>query len=323
VQPKSKTQGSRARSKRAQVAAPGPSQAALEVAERASKRVQGRETTVRYGFIQLPWERGGSEQAQQGPPPLARLMRGSKGAALRIRLYLALLWQAGGGRDERHSVNFPARVFAELLDLPDPESRGERRVREAIKVFERESLLSVEARPGKPSILYLLQEDGRGKDYTRPGLHTTAAKARGEIDAEHLFARLPPEFWTNGWALVLSAPALAMLLVLLVITGNGAEMGQWVSLSQRVRYGLSDDTWTRGIAELKERGLVSVFKAPVSRDFEWRRLRNMYSLDVERLTESPEASSGEQPRTATRPRRSRSRPVRRVSAAPAANDDGA
>jgi hypothetical protein len=276
------SQGSSARSKSPEVRQPAPSVHALEVAGHAAKRVDKRATTVRYGFVRLA-----PDGEAAGPmAPLAGLIRGSKGGALRIRLYLALLWMAGGG-DGRHSVTFPARAFAELLDLPDPSGRGERRVREALKLFQKQKLLRVEAQPGRPSTLYLLQEDACGTPYTRPGAHTTAAKDRGEVNPTHLFIQLPASFWTEGWVLVLSAPALAMLLVLLVLTANGRKPKQWVSPSQRRQYGLSDDTWTRGIAELKAHGLVEVGKAPVSRDFEWKRVRNTYTLHAERLGESP------------------------------------
>lgn len=241
-----------------------------------------RATTVRHSFVRV------REESEEGAqlPPLAALIRGSKGGALRIRLYLALLWMAGGG-DGRHSVTFPARAFAELLGLPDPPGRGERRVREAFKLFQKQQLIRIESQPGKPGTVFLLQEDASGAAYTRPGEHTTAAKKRGEIELEHLFVQLPASLWTQGWALTLSAPALAMLLVLLVLTENGHKPKQWVSPSLRRRYGLSDDTWTRGIAELKDHGLIEVGKLPVSRDFEWKRVRNTYTLYPGRLTESP------------------------------------
>ena len=51
---------------------------------------------------------------------------------MQLKFYLAVLWQAGGG-DERHSATWPARTWAALLDLPDPEHRGDRRIRDAIR----------------------------------------------------------------------------------------------------------------------------------------------------------------------------------------------
>jgi hypothetical protein len=256
------------------------------MARSANNRVDGRSTTIRHGFIRAPWD---PEHAKpEAPPPLARTMHGSRGGAVRIKLYLALLWMAGGGRDSRHSVNFPARAFAELLDLPDPGGRGERRVREALKAFQRDRLILLEPQPGMPSVIHLLQEDATDQPYSRPGIHMERAKQAGEkADPAHLFVQLPAAFWTQGWSIVVNGPAIAMLLVLLVVTENGRKKNQWVSPSQRARYALSDDTWTRGLAELVKHGLVDVRKMPVSRDFEWKRVRNTYSVDVGRLSESP------------------------------------
>ena len=231
------TQGSRARPKRAQSSAGTfPSDGALELAGRASKRVKGRTATIRHGFMTgVPGEPN---------PPLAELMRGSKGAALRIKLYLTLLWLAGGG-DDRHSVTFPARLFAELLDLDEPEGRGDRRVREAIKLLERKQLIRLDARKGQPSVLYLLREDGCGQRYTRPADDLAQKKKQGnEIDRADYFVQLPDTFWTLGWVHVLGAPGLAILLILLEVTQQGKKKAEWLSPSQRRRYGLSDDSWT-------------------------------------------------------------------------------
>ncbi len=261
------------------------SEQALTLAERANVRMKKRATTVRYRFVELPRDAGPG-----AVPPMARLMAGSKGAAVRIRLYLALLWMAGGG-DDRHTVEFPARAFAELLDLPDPERRGDQRVRNALRLFERERLLLAEKRPGRPSLLALLHESGSGDTYSRPGGHAVAAKERNEVDVDNLFIRLPPGFWTNGWAVTLGAPGLAMLLVLLVVTSNASKQRQWVAPSERPRYGLSDDTWTRGLAELARLGVITVGKRPVGDLFDQRRVRNTYSVNIARLDEAPASES--------------------------------
>jgi len=191
------------------------------------------------------------------------------------------------GGDDRHSVEFPARAFAELLDLPDPERRGDRRVRDSIRLFEREQLLRSERQPGRPNLLTLLHESGSGDPYSRPGRHAVAAKARNEVDVDNLFIRLPPSFWTNGWALTLSGPGLAMLLVVLLVTSNGRKPRQWVAPSERPRYGISEDTWSRGAAELERHGLISIGKRPVGDLFDQRRMRNTYTVNVVRLEQSP------------------------------------
>jgi hypothetical protein len=81
---------------------------------------------------------------------------------------------------------------------------------------------------------------------------------------------------------------LGPLLVMLVVTQGGEKKAQWISPSQaRSRFGLSEDTWTRGIAELQRYGVLVVRKKPVSEDFGWRRVRNAYTLDLTRLGERP------------------------------------
>lgn len=261
---------------------PAPSPPALDIAARASKRVKDRSTPVRETFIART--RGSEPDAR---PPLARLLGGSRGGALRIRLFLALLWQAGGG-DERHAVSWPARAWAELLDLPNPERLGDRRVRSAFRSLQSAGLLGALSRPGRPSSLTLLRDDGSRAPYIHPGEEAQQAKSAGVFSEEHVYVQLPATFWTQGWALVLDGPGLAMLLIMLVLTHNGDRADQWVSPAQaRSRFGVSEDTWGKGVAELRDHRLLRVRKRPVSEDFGWRRVRNTYTLDVGRLGTPP------------------------------------
>jgi hypothetical protein len=296
------------RSKRVRIAVPNVSDAALDLLSRADQRARERNTTIRHGFIALDPQ---VAEAPTEPPPLARLLRATKGGAVRLRFYLAVLWQAGGG-DERHNVTWPARAWAELLDLPDPEGRGDRRIRDAIRVLESAGLLAANRRPGEPIELELRREDGTRVQYTHPGQVARDAKQAGrQVDRTDWFVQLPPVFWTRGWAIVLSGPGLAMLLVLLVLTENGSREGEWISPGQaRSRFALSEDTWTRGVAELRRHGLLETRKKPVSQDFGWRRVRNTYTLRTSRLDEDPRQPPPEQP-PARKSRRRTSRRVRR------------
>lgn len=219
---------------------------------------------------------------------MSLMLRATKGGALRLRFYLAVLWQAGGG-DERHTVRWPARAWAELLDLPDPEGRGDRRIRDAIRALENAGLVTASRRPGEPIELELRREDATDDPYRHPGQVAREADEAGEeLDRSDWFVQLPPAFWTQGWAIVLSGPGLAMLLVLLVLTQNGARTGEWISPGHaRSRFALSDDTWTRGVAELRRHGVLETRKKPVSQDFGWRRVRNTYTLRTSRLNEDP------------------------------------
>jgi hypothetical protein len=278
------------RSKRPRIAAAAPSQGALQLLSRANDRVKGRSaggrnTAVRHAFIDRGQPAGPADDL--GGPPLALLLRASKGGALRVKLYLAVLWQAGGG-DERHTVSWPARAWAALLDLPEPEGRGDRRIRDAIRALEQAGLLMAAHESGRPATITLLRDDGTAETYTNPGEAARAAKEKGAFDPGDLYVQLPPSFWTKGWALVLSGPGIAMLLVMLVLTKNGEKKGVWISPAQaRSRFGLSEDTWTRGVTELRRHGLLETRKKPVSEDFGWRRVRNAYALNRAGLDHEP------------------------------------
>jgi hypothetical protein len=267
----------------------------LQVAAAAARRVRSRELTIRRGFIRLARGRDGdAELPDDLVPPMATLLRGSRGG-MRLKLYLTLLWMAGGGDAERgHTATFPARAYAELLGLSDPDRKGQRRVREAFATFADADLITLSDRPGHPKTVALLREDGSGESYDRPGRHFekaddgVKAKDDGALSVHH-FVRLDPAFWTQGWAQILSAPAIAVLLAMLVVTTNGTKANQWVSQSERRLYGLSDDTWTKGTAELVDWGILAIRRAPVSRDpFDFKRRRNTYTLILERLKRRPD-----------------------------------
>src|SRR4051794_4818306 len=93
----STAKGSSARSKRVPVAAPALSEETLERLARANRKARERATAVRHGFV------GSDPQVPDrvDEAPLALLLRGTRGGAVRLKFYLALLWQAGGG-DDRH-----------------------------------------------------------------------------------------------------------------------------------------------------------------------------------------------------------------------------
>ncbi len=241
------------------------SERAETLALAASRRVKNRATPVRNQFVAA---------AGEAPiPPLAQMLRGGRGGEVRLKLYLALLWIAAS---PPHDVSFPARAWAELLDLPDPAGRGERRVRDAIDWLEKRRFIHVERNSGRPPRIFLLREDGSGEPYSIPGKAEHGKD--GKFPSEHLYKTLPPTFWTAGWGVVLSGAAIAILLALLQLDRSDGE-AVWVSPAEaRRRFGLSEDTWTKGSKELRARGLLTVGRKPVSEEFGWRRVRNTYQL---------------------------------------------
>lgn len=250
-----------------------PSEHALRLAKTLNERLKGRAAKIRFDFIRH--EAGGL-------PPVASLLRGGRGGDVRLKLLLSLLWVAGGGSDQRHSTNaYPARAWAGLLDLPEPEGNGQRRIRDAIGWLEEEGFVRTMRAPGRPMALQLMREDGSGRPYSDPAAAAKRKKKSGAaITSSDLYIGLPAPFWTDGWLVTLSGRAIAMLLVIAHVTFSERDEWPWVSPARaRKLYGVSEDTWSKGIAELRARGIIQVRKRPVGEDdFDFRRVRNTYKL---------------------------------------------
>lgn len=259
-----------------------PSPEALKVAALIKDRLGRRVSApVRIAFIGAH----GDDREAGTVPPLARILRGGRGGEVRVKLELTFLWFAV---NPPHDLTYPARAWALLLDLDDPETGGTRRVRQAINALNAADLIAVATRPGQPSRITLLDEGGRGVAYVPPG--QAFAKARNTPDEwRHRYIQLPDAFWTNGWITVLSGAAVAMLLVLFAERGSKpATQDLWFSPKRAVQlYGLSEDTRAKGLRELRAAGLVSARKRSASRDaLDFRRLRNTYRIEDNRFAES-------------------------------------
>lgn len=261
---------------------PAPSVEVLSTAEVAARRAK-KEAPVRFGFI-------GREHSDEPDPPLARILRGERGGRggdVRLRLMLSLLWFV---RDVPQ-LSFPARAWAELLGLPDPVSRGARRIKDALRWLDRHDFLRLETSPGRDSVIHLLEETGSKRPYELPGATYSRLKKDRVASAPHRYIRLPRELWTNGWISRLSGPAIAMLLVLWREAGTEADQDVhpqvWLSPSLAdQRYALSEDTRYKGVRELQRAHLVEIFRKPISPDtFDYRRVRNVYKFDRSWLVE--------------------------------------
>jgi hypothetical protein len=259
-------------------AAREPNLDSLEVAKLIKERLGKRTTApVRVSFIGA----NDSQRAIGEVPPLARILRGGRGGEVRLKLELSFLWFAV---NPPHDLSYPARVWASLLGLDDPEGRGTRRVRQATTALQEASLIQVRAHPGGPSRITLLDEGGFGLPYSLPGETYNKTRGTGQ-EWRHRYIQLPDTLWTNGWIATLSGAGMAMLLVLF------AELGQrdhtttdlWFSPSQAQKiYGLSEDTRSKGLRELRGAEVISARKRSASRDaLDFRRLRNTYRLNLE------------------------------------------
>lgn len=221
------------------------------------------------------------------PPPMTLMMRGGRGGEVKLKLLLSMLWVAV---KEPYDVRQPARVWAELLGLDEPETRGAARVNAAVRRLVEGDFLEVDKRPGQPSRLILREETGRGAAYTHPGSHWEKREGLPLPKNAPRYTQLPTGLWTQGWMATLSTSAIAMLLVLLEQTRGKHYDDLWFSPSVAAkRYGLSETTRRKGIDELDALGIITVDRVPVGRgSLSAIRRRNTYSIDLERLDERPE-----------------------------------
>lgn len=256
--------------------------AALAAAEAAGRRAK-KEAPIRYSFL-------AREEAGQPIPPMTRILRGGRGGRggdVRLRLYVSLLWMA---RDDA-TFSYPARAWATLLGLPDPETKGERRIKDALNWLDDHDYLRLEAVKGRDSVIHLLDDGGSGKPYELPGKAYQRLRADREAAAPHRYVRIPRDLWTQGWMSLLSGPGLAMLLVLFY-ENRLNDNTEWVWFSPSMadlRYGLSEDTRTKGMRELVAAGLVQTRRRSVSTDiFDYRRVRKVHMLNRDRLREPAE-----------------------------------
>jgi hypothetical protein len=233
-----------------------------------ARRNENHEVAIRHGFVRsADW---------QTPPPLARIFRagegrkGGRGGVVALKLYLSTLLISRWG----DPTSFPAELWAELFDLPDPPKQGARRIRDAIDWLERKQFMVVERRPGHPAQILPLDDRGTGETYLRP-----------EGYNGDLYHRLPATIWSQGWICVLSGAALYVLLVLV----DQGRKSIWISPSQRQRlYSLSDETFHKGSRELRDYGLATLSRKLQGQAHEFKRLRNIYNLDTTNLGLPPQ-----------------------------------
>ncbi len=264
---------------------------ALAAAEHLGTRARMRTAQLRRTFVESPEDGAGT-------PPLARMLRGGRGGTVRLKLYLSLIWLAAM---PPHDASYPARAWATLMDLSLPDTNGARRVNEAIKWLQDHNFLTVEVIPGHPNRVTLLDESGMDTPYSVPGEAYNRLKSAGSEDvalASHRYVQIPAQFWTSGWLATLSAPAVAMLLVMLCEQGaQDRDRELWFSPGRaRNRYGLSDETRSIGLNELRRAKIVTARRRPVGRDmFDVRRFRNVYVLHLDHLAEPAFVPLDDQP----------------------------
>jgi len=249
--------------------------------ERLAGRTGRKRIQIRSAFVE--------SQSAASPPPLTLLLRGGRGGEVKVKLLLSMLFAATA---PPYNVSFPARSWAALLGLPDPETKGAARINAAIRKLDELGFLRVEKRPGQPSRVYLRDESGSKHEYTHPGDVWVAIKDADSRTRRKTprYMQLPVEFWSKGWIAALSGPALAMLLILLNSARGKKPSDLWFSQSViETRYGLAEATRRKGLDELEAYGLVTVERARIVRDeLSTGRYRNTYTVHTERFDTHPE-----------------------------------
>ncbi|MBB3089899.1 hypothetical protein [Nocardioides albus] len=187
---------------------------------------------------------------------------------MRLKLYLSMCLVATKA-PYRIEQPIPARVWASMLALPDPELNGARRVSDALTWLHKKDYVRLVRSGGAPPEVRLRSASGNGAKFVRPLTN---------------YVQVPLGLWKNQWIARLSGRSLAVLLALLDLQG-GKDPASPPSMNtqQRNRYGFSQDTWTRGERELKNLDLLTVRRSPQGAEFDWRRMRNTYWVDVEAL----------------------------------------
>lgn len=268
----------------------------LEASKTLAKRLDqdsGRRKAIpiRKSFVR-------AEKGAENPPPLAELVkRGGRGGGVIVKLYLALVWRCSGGDFD---TDISARVWANLLGLEDPNVKGARRIAKAIKILEDCKLISVSPRRGEPSVITLLDESGDEAPYTLPSTAYSSKKLRRDI-----YFKVPTTLWTEGFIQRMSAPALAMLLILLAEQSGNANVGEtdgkevwWSTDRFPQQYSVSPSMRSRGTKDLGELNLLYVKRVSVAppgnkRTFARERVRNVYRLQNQALVYGEEKPSSE------------------------------
>jgi hypothetical protein len=246
--------------------------AAAEFAARLTSRRTDSGAPVRNTFV--------TSIAGEVPPLAALLRGGGRGGQLRVKLYLSLLWVCTA---PPFDASYPARAWASLLGLEHPDTKGARRIQEAIRDLAQRGFITVRDRGGLPSVIRLLDESGNSEPYTAPSKTYNALKASRapqETLRRHQYFKIPSAAWTGTYLAQLGGPGTAMLAVLCCEQRGGGEVWFTPNVAQK-RFHLAPATRTVGLQQLRRLGLIETRKASVSHDgsfISFQRLRNVHTL---------------------------------------------
>lgn len=235
---------------------------------RAIKRQTGREAIpLRSRFIRDV----GSPMGNVADTPLRMLVRRGDRDGITLRLYLGLLWLSTA---PPYDSSVAADQWGRLLAL-DLQTNYRRRVYDALKRLEGQRLIKVNRKRGTTSTITLLDEGGKGIPYNAP------KQARRPEDA---WIKVPSGLWQKEEFYDLKTPGLAMLLAILADTSPKTGYAWWSPAHFERRIGLSQSTRSRGVAELRDAGLLEIRRKrlePGEGNFSNDKFRNTYRLTLD------------------------------------------
>lgn len=162
------------------------------------------------------------------PTPLKRIGADGRGQGLRLKLYLSMTMLAT--KEPHHLRPYPASAYATMLDIDDSEGNGARRVNQAQRWL---------------ADVGFIQRIPNG---THPP-HMVILPLPVVADWSGRWITLPLGLWSNGWIHVMSGRALMLYIVLRELTGGRG--GTTADGRRKAEYGLSDETWARGLEDLQ------------------------------------------------------------------------
>lgn len=206
-----------------------------------------------------------------GSTPASRLLEDRRGGMVSLRLYLTFVMQA-----TRQPYELPHRQTSTLgRMLALDEQTAQRRAGGAVRRLRSAKLLDVREAP-KGKKVVLLRPDGSGAEWVTP-----ATQGR--------YISIPATMWRNGWILRLNARQLVVLLALIELAGGTKDDEGVVNPGNRKRqYGVSDDTWTRAVWELKELGFVRIQTERWGDELEPVRTRHRYFVNKAQFDAQPD-----------------------------------
>ena len=193
------------------------------------------------------------------PPALARLLGAGRGGEVRLKLFLTFALRAASGRPTLAARRPPS--LARMLGLPP--RTGPRRVADAMRWLRSNNFILIQPQAGQAGEITLLDGGEPPSDH----------KGR---DRHGRYVSVPIELWTSGHIVQMKAREIAVLIALLDVTSNPTGEGS-LTAYRKSQYGISDDTWTRALKELRRRNLVAYRTEIDEGDDRVPRKRQVYS----------------------------------------------